>query len=106
MATLYPQCGLNARELDASEITAAGLRKVLVSSVVAQVPLRDRRRMLYCADAVAKKLNINKRVTTLLRTHDADVLRAFAGGVIRGHAVILAEHEYGVHMLEKRKQKG
>ena len=91
--TFYPQCGLGVRELEESEVRLARVTRLLETTMLRRVPLRTGQWVYFDGNAAAKGINVNKRVTVLLRTIDAALLRDM-GGVMRGHAIVATEQDH------------
>lgn len=93
MAMLYPSCGAHAREVRGakqSTLTVRELKRLLTAQVIIVLNLPDGGRLVCDKDAAAKRLNVNKRGTTLARDKFKGQLTS---GVLRGPVVLMAETE-------------
>jgi len=81
------------RELEESEAKLARVTRLLETTLLRKLPLRTGQWMYFDGNAAARKINVNKRVTVLLRASDPALLRDI-GGVVRGHAMLMTEQEH------------
>lgn len=102
MATLYPSCGANAREVRGAKVNAFSVRelkRLLVAQNILAISLPSGGGLLvYDRDAGVKRLNVNKRGTLIMRQQLKD--SSVASGVLRGPVVLLTVTERIVEVEE------